>query len=268
MIVINEDAARRSKENMSFSDYRPGSATAKYNEYCKDADERAAEYPDNPKAHEAAERYKYEMGTWINKSNANGARHVSVMISGASNYNMRAHEKYMSREKTLYEDYEAINRRFNSAMHAALKPVIHDADSDALGKLREKLAKEEEYHTGVISYNKKAKTDGESIAPAYMLQNSNGRIKQLRDRIERLEKIKGKEPRKLDFDGGYIEENIEAGRTQIFFDSKPDSAMRDELKTSGWKWSPNAGAWQRRLTPNAWNNAMEICKQEVPHATN
>jgi len=31
MPMINEDFARRSKENMSFSDYKEGSATAEYN---------------------------------------------------------------------------------------------------------------------------------------------------------------------------------------------------------------------------------------------
>ena len=38
---------------------------------------------------------------WINKSNSNGAGHVSVMIAGGSNYNMKKHEQYLNRERKL-----------------------------------------------------------------------------------------------------------------------------------------------------------------------
>ena len=259
-IIINEDNARRAKENMSFSDYRTGSATAEYEALCNKADERAAQFPDNPNAQAAAERYKRDMGNWINSYNANGSRHVSVMISGASNYNMSAHGKYLSREDTLWQEYNTINAKFESAMHGAAKPVIHDSDSDALDQLKAKLEKEEAEHAKYIDYNKTARKAGKDALPAYMLQNSNGRIKALRDRIERLEKAQEKDARRFDFDGGYVEENKEAGRTQIFFDEKPDEETRDRMKSNGWRWAPSFGAWQRQMTNNAWYDATKLLK--------
>jgi hypothetical protein len=258
MIVINEQIAKRAKENASFSDYVSGSATAEYEALCKEADEKAAKYQDNPNAQAAAERYKRDIGNWINKYNANGASHVSVMIAGPANYNMKKHEKYMRREDTLWEEYNKINDRFDAAMNGAAHPVIHDTDPDALEKLKAKLEKEEEEHASYIEYNKKARKEKKTPLMPYMLQNSNGRIKALRDRIAHLEKSKLKEPRRMEFDGGYAIENTEAGRTQIFFDSKPDAEMRTRLKSSGWHWSPSAGAWQRQMTDNAWYNLRQI----------
>ncbi len=45
--------------------------------------------------------------------------------------------------------------------------------------------------------------------------------------------------------------NVEQNRLQLFFDGKPEQAMIDRLKKSGFKWSPRNVAWQRQLTPNA-----------------
>ena len=41
-----EQNARRAKEANSFSDYKPGSATAEYQEYCKEAEETAQKAKD------------------------------------------------------------------------------------------------------------------------------------------------------------------------------------------------------------------------------
>ena len=38
---------------------------------------------------------------------------------------------------------------------------------------------------------------------------------------------------------------------QVFFDGKPDADTRAELKSSGFRWAPSVGAWQRQLTDNA-----------------
>lgn len=45
--------------------------------------------------------------------------------------------------------------------------------------------------------------------------------------------------------------NVEQNRLQLIFDGKPEQAMIDRLKKSGFKWSPRNTAWQRQLTPNA-----------------
>ena len=260
MIIINEENARRAKENMSFSDYVPGSATAEYESICRAADERAAQYPDNPNAHDAAIRFKHEMGEWLNRKYARDAGHVSSFICGPANYNMSKHNKWMAADDKSWQEYNAINAKFESAMHGAAKPVIHDSDSNALDQLRAKLAKEETEHAAYIEHNKNARKSGGETLPAYMLQNSNGRIKALRDRIANLEKAQAKDARRFEFVGGYVEENKEAGRTQIFFEDKPEEATRDKLKSNGWRWAPSSGAWQRQMTNNAWYDATKLLK--------
>lgn len=54
-----------------------------------------------------------------------------------------------------------------------------------------------------------------------------------------------------EFDGGRVEMNREDNRLQVFFDGKPDADTRAELKSSGFRWAPSVGAWQRQLTDNA-----------------
>ena len=44
--------------------------------------------------------------------------------------------------------------------------------------------------------------------------------------------------------------NAEYNRIQIFFDSKPDDDVRNELKRNGFKWAPSQGAWQRQINAN------------------
>ena len=257
-IIINEENARRAYENVSFSDYKAGSATAEYEAICKKADERAAQYPDNPKARDAAIRYKREIGEWYNRKYARDAGHVSWAIAGPANYNMSKHNKWSAADDKSWQEYNEINARFESAMHGAAKPVIHDADADALDQLKAKLEKEEAEHAKYIQYNKDARKNGKETLPPYMLQNSNGRIKAIRDRIAHVEKMQSQESRKFEFDGGYVEENKEAGRTQIFFDEKPDEETRSRLKSNGWHWSPSFGAWQRQLTSGAWYDATNL----------
>ena len=89
MINSLEENARRAKEACSFSDYRPGSATAEYNEYCAEADEIAAKAKARlAKAGAPAERaervdyllnlYKSKKLAWLNDLYANRARVPSI----------------------------------------------------------------------------------------------------------------------------------------------------------------------------------------------
>ncbi len=48
-----------------------------------------------------------------------------------------------------------------------------------------------------------------------------------------------------------MECNRHDNRLKIYFDDKPDPDTRTELKSSGFRWSPSAGAWQRQLNDNA-----------------
>ena len=63
------------------------------------------------------------------------------------------------------------------------------------------------------------------------------------------------------FKGGEIIRNTDMNRLQIKFDGIPDAATRQKLKSSGWRWSPKNGVWQRQLTDNAERSAKQITEE-------
>lgn len=160
-MMIDEAAARRSLENYSFSDYKQGSATAEYNAEV----ERVAGKIEEAKAkvsEEGKERldrlfesFKFKLADWTNRKNRNGAGHVSVMISGPANYNMRAHEKYMKREGKLWEEYGEfgnIDSKIRSIV--AGDKVIRSDDKNAVEKIKAKIFTLENSASDRWGYNK------------------------------------------------------------------------------------------------------------------
>lgn len=114
MLNTLEQNARRAKEAMSFSDYKPGSATTEYNEYCKEAEEAAQRAKERlAKSGAPAERvekvdyllglYKSKKLSWLNDLYANRARVPSVLIAGPANFPVRAKQKQNAREDSLME---------------------------------------------------------------------------------------------------------------------------------------------------------------------
>ena len=109
-----EQNARRAKEACSFSDYRPGSATAEYNEYCAEADEIAAKAKARlARAGAPAERaekveyllasYKTKKLAWLNDLYTNRGRVPSVLVCGPANFPVRAKQRQNAREDSLME---------------------------------------------------------------------------------------------------------------------------------------------------------------------
>ncbi len=269
--MINETLAKRSKENMSFSDYKEGSATAEYNAVIAEVKEQIDEAKTrvSPEAQERLDRlfdwYKGAYAKWVNKYNANGANHVSQMISGASNYNMRKHEKYLSREGKLWEEYDElknINYKIQSIVNG--DKIIKSDDKNAIEKLKDKLAKAQEEHQGYKDYNVKARKEGKEPHPAWVLSNSNGRIKSIKDRIARLERLakqaEATPQLEQEINGIKIIDNLEAQRLQIIFPGKPDADIRTKLKKNGFRWSPTNGAWQAYRGYRANSIAREIAE--------
>jgi hypothetical protein len=256
---------------MSFSDYNEGSATAEYNATIQDAREKIeqAKAKVSPEAQTRLDsllaRYTTNYASWTNKYNSNGASHVSMMISGPSNYNMRAHEKYLSRERTLWAEYDDI-KDIDSKIWAIVNgdKIIKSDDANAIEKLQEKLAKELENHAALIAENKQLRKEGQEPHPAWMTSNGNGRIKGIRDRIAHLERLAEQaatttiEEQTVEINGIKIIDNLEAQRLQIIFPNKPDANIREQLKKNGFRWSPTNGAWQRYRGHDAERLAKEI----------
>ena len=95
--------------------------------------------------------------------------------------------------------------------------------------------------------------------PSYQLSNRNAEITRLKKRIELLRQVDKMEHVEIAFDGGVIVTNEEINRVQIIFDAKPDEAVRRELKSWGFRWSPREGAWQAQRTPYYLRRAKRIC---------
>jgi len=97
---------------------------------------------------------------------------------------------------------------------------------------------------------------------AYQLANSNGRMKQIRERIAKLARDAVRVPAAPveREDGVRVVQNVDDNRLQLFFPGKPDDGMRAALKGRGFRWAPSVGAWQRQLNNAAIYAAECILK--------
>ncbi len=102
----------------------------------------------------------------------------------------------------------------------------------------------------------------------FELTNNNARIKQVKQRIQRLEQEQaraaqvqaenGEAAREKTFDGFTYREDMEENRLMFIFPGKPDEKTRSVLKSAAFKWSPTRGAWVRQITPAARNQVKSV----------
>lgn len=79
----------------------------------------------------------------------------------------------------------------------------------------------------------------------WQLQNIGARIREIKRRIQSLEKLENIEFEEKDFSGGRIVQNKDINRIQIIFDNIPNEEIRNHLKHNGFHWSRKECAWQR-----------------------
>ena len=201
------------------------------------------------------------------------ARVPSVLIAGPANFPVRAKEKQNAASDRNMEEFQYIQGLLDKIRSTGMGGISAD-DPQAVSKLEKKLEKLEasqELMKAVNAYYRKHGTlDGcphltergiENLKAdmasgwhyekkpfqSWQLSNNNAEIRRLKGRIEELTRHKEAAYVGWEFDGGTVEINREANRLQIFFEGKPDAAVRDELKSNGFRWSPKAEAWQRQL---------------------
>ena len=280
---INETAAQRAKEAISYSDYKPGSATAEYRHYVDEAAELAARQKKrvDPSFHakidSMLDTYARKLAANMNKGYEITARVPSVLITGGSNFPVRKKEKQNAAADKNMEEYREIQGLLDKIRSTGMGGISAD-DPNAVSKLESKLAKLEksqETMKAVNTYYRKNKTlDGcPALNPEQIenlkadmaqswhidpkpfasraLSNNNAEIRRVKERIASLTRQKEVGYVGWEFDGGKAEANAADNLLQIFFDGKPDPDIRAELKGNGFKWSPSAGAWQRQLNDNA-----------------
>ena len=287
---INEAAARRAKEMNSYSDYKPGSATAEYRSYVEEAVQLAERQKArvDPMYHEKIDSlldtYARKLAANMNKGFEIDARVPSILIAGGSNFPVRKKEKQNAARDTNYREWQDIQGLLDKIRSTGMGGISAD-DPQAVQKLEKKLAgleKAQETMKAVNAYYRKHKTlDGcphlsaESIEkmkadmasqwhiedkpyPTWALSNNSAEIRRVKERIKSLSQQREIGYVSWEFEGGKVEANTEANRLQILFEEKPDAATREELKSNGSRWSPKAEAWQRQLTDNAYRSADYI----------
>ena len=280
---ISEAAAKRAKEAISYSDYKPGSATAEYRHYVDEAAELAARQKKrvDPSFHERIDglldAYARKLAANMNKGYEITARVPSIMIAGGSNFPVRKKEKQNAAADKNMEEYREIQGLLDKIRSTGMGGISAD-DPNAVSKLESKLAKLEplqETMKAVNAYYRKHKTlDGcPHLSPeqieklkasmsgsyranpkpfeSYQLSNNNAEIRRLKNRITALTRRKELGYVGWEFDGGRVEANTADNRLQIFFDEKPDKEIREELKGNGFRYAPSTEAWQRQLNDNA-----------------
>ena len=294
---INEAAARRANDANSYRDYVPGSATAQYRSEVNRAAELAQAQKErvDPMYHDKIDglldTYARKLAENMNNRYAIEGRVPSVLVAGGSNFPTGKKEKQNAARHRNMEDWQDIQGLLDKIRSTGMGGISAD-DPQAVAKLEAKLAgmeQSQENMKAVNAYFRRHKTlDGCTVLPpeqieklkadmaqswhldksrpfqSFELSNNNAEIHRTRERIEALKSREQQGYAGWEFDGGRVEANKEANRLQIFFDEKPDAAVRDELKANGFRWAPSAGAWQRQLNSNAYRAAEHIsCIQPV-----
>lgn len=219
------------------------------------------------------------------------SRVVSTFISGPSGFPTRQMEKRndtVDKRRAEFIDWRtaALDKLYNryDPRRIARRP-INASDDDAVERLQHKLDKAIALQERMKLANKVCRsaslTEAEKterltemgysitviaamLHPEYgpqghqswELSNNNASIKRMAERIAALTQEKQRQPMDdsealILGESVTISENTADNRIQLFFTGKPPEAVRDLLKSRGFKWAPSQGAWQRQLSDNA-----------------
>jgi len=170
------------------------------------------------------------------------------------------------------------------AESAAKNKAIFSDDPNAIEKLAEKIERLEKMQVLMREANKLVrKNDVEGLLDLgfsekavnqlfrpdfcgrigfadYQLTNNSANIRRLKQRLQDEQKKESLETTEQEINGIKIVENADENRTQIFFPGKPSEEIRSQLKRNGFRWSPNAGAWQRHISEAARYWAKKIAE--------
>lgn len=118
--------------------------------------------------------------------------------------------------------------------------AIYNDDPNAIMKLKEKLEQLENERKQIKSVEH----------ASFELSNIGARIREIKKRIGRLEKLEEIEFKDEEFCGGRIIHNKEINRIQFIFEDTPSEYTRNILKKNGFHWSRKEMAWQRLFNEN------------------
>lgn len=278
---INESLARAAKNANSFSEYKPGSATEIYKNYCDSVYDIAEEVKEKKpeqaeKASHMANRYAKKLADYYNSYYSNEASCPSILICGGGNFPTRKKEKQNARRDSLMKEWkelESYKEKIKNIL--SYNQIIKSGDADAVEQLKSKIEKLEQQQQLYKNANEAIrKNDNETLKklgftdaqieelkkpdfcgrvgfPDYVLTNNNANIRRLKDRLKTLEKAKETNTASEKNELFTIIRNTDIMRLQLKFDGKPDEKTRNILKSNGFRWSPKNATWQRMLNNNS-----------------
>jgi hypothetical protein len=189
-------------------------------------------------------------------------------------------DKAMGKTVELTRAAEALERR---ADRAERSHAVSSDDPEAVTKLKAKLEEAEKGRARMRDANAAIRAGGDVAArlkglgfgdktveellkpdpmgrigfPAYTLQNASAESARIKARITELEKRTTAPARTPETIGGATISEAD-NRVRVVFPCIPPEAVRKDLKTSGFHWSPKVGAWLRMTSNAAWYEAKRI----------
>ena len=232
-----------------------------------------------------ADRYSNKLAGAINELNRIESSCVSWFIAGPANYPVKKHQRQQKAKDNFWDNnkelFDPLNNRFYKKIFNLLTDnSISSSDALAVEKINLKIEKLEEKQSYMKEANSHYRKNGTlkgfkdltdetasgydkiikdkflykvPYAP-YELTNNLQNINRLKDRLKELEAMKERTADSVSqydqIDGLTIEEDKDAMRIKLIFESIPSKEERDILKSWGFKWSPSNSAWQRMLNHN------------------
>tara|TARA_R110000803_G_scaffold78075_3_gene143138 strand:- start:13940 stop:14830 length:891 start_codon:yes stop_codon:yes gene_type:complete len=229
------------------------------------------------------EKYISKFSDWMGAK----SRCISSMITGPSNFPVRKARKANQSEHNRYEDFVNWRERYFQAVNRVPTKSPED-DKELAGKKLERLVNVQMEMKLINSEIRRvdikelkpltAHLVGEGFDPVlvslidnfyskntqnykirgFVLSNNNAKIKAAEQKIKTMEtRIQAKDSwQDIIFDGGRV--TIENDRVCIFHDSKPERETIQEIKKSGFRWSPNWACWCRKHTRAAIYSAENL----------
>lgn len=282
-----EKLAETAQSINSFSDYKPGSATATINAEIEEAAANLAhglarcdtqKQKDDLKA--KFESYKKKIVSYYLDYYKNEASCPSVLISGPANFPTRKKAAQNSRRDSLREEYKRLES-LKDSLRGGWNMSISSDDPEAADALQRKIEALKKSHALKIAANdyfRKNKTlagfDGftpeqqeqasADIAkwqlkipfPSWNLSNENAEIRRLEERLKALKEQKENTLSGWNFNGGRVEVDTENNRIGVYWDEPKRGADLEEVYKQNKDlymprllWSPRFQRWQCQNNP-------------------
>lgn len=254
---IREDAARRTKEMNSFSDYKEGSATAEYRRCVDQAVEIAKQQKEkvdpiyHGKIDALVDNYARKLADNMNRGFEIDARVPSVMVARPSNFPTGKKEKQNAARAQNMEEWRQVQGILDKIKGTGMGGISADNPHavEQLEKQLEGLEKSQQVMKEVNAYYRKYQTlDGCTAL-------STVEIEKLKVSMEQPWHLGNKPFQSFALSNNSAEiRRIKARIAEL----KQYAEERSILRKSGFKWAPSVGAWQRQLNHQAISAAGRI----------